>query len=203
MLFRSRLLREKNIDTPDLREEIKKDGLDWSSLFFKTDHHWTPQTAFWASGKIMDRIQTKYGYDVNMSYYDRENYEYTNYKNWMLGSVGRRTGTLYDGLDDISLFNPKFDTDFSFWDLEEGSDDKVEIRKGSFWDTMYVWENLEKRADFERNTYSTYLGKDCAIARIINKKSHTGLKVLLIRESFSCALSPDRKSTRLNSSHGS
>ena len=183
------LLREKGINTLDLRDNIAEEELDWTSLFFKTDHHWRPETAMWAAGIIAKRIHDDYGYPYVPSYYDRSNYEETVYENWMLGSIGRRTGVLYDGLDDLILFNPKFKTDFSFWGRNKKGD-HIEKREGNFWNSMYAWENLQKRADFEHNTYSTYFGKDYAKAQVTNRLSHIGLRILLIRESFSCALTP-------------
>ena len=181
------LLRDKGINTLDLRDNIEEQNLDWSSLFFKTDHHWTPQTALWAAGIVMERIHKDYGFDVNMDYYDIDNYKQKTYKNWMLGAVGRRVGTLYDGLDDFTLFDPKFKTDLSFWGKNKKG---KEVREGDFWNSMYLWENMENRADFERNTYSTYFGKDYSQALVTNHMCHNGLKLLMIRESFSCALTP-------------
>ncbi|MBR0127591.1 MAG: hypothetical protein IJL99_04955 [Firmicutes bacterium] len=181
------LLRDENIDLIDLREEIEAAGFDWSSLFFKTDHHWTPKTGLWASGLIMKHISEKYGFEINEDYYDYDNYKSHVKENWMLGAVGRRTGAWYDGLDDIEILEPKFDTDFSFWAV---SDAGVETRGGNFWNTMYLWDNLKTRSDFVNNSYSTYIGKEFAINTIKNKKAHNGLKVLLIKESFSGVLMP-------------
>ena len=183
------LLREKGVNTLDLRDNIAEEGLDWTSLFFKTDHHWKPETAMWAADIIAKRIHDDYGYPYDPSFYDPDNYDKKVYENWMLGSIGRRTGVWYDGLDDLTIFDPKFKTDLTFWGKNKKGDD-IDKREGTFHDSMYDWENLQKRADFERNTYSTYLGKDYAIAEITNHLSDSGLNILLIRESFSCALTP-------------
>ena len=181
------LLRDKDVDLIDLREEIEKARFDWSSLFFVTDHHWKPKTGLWASGLIMKHLSEKYGYDINESYYDYDNYESHVKKDWMLGAVGRRTGAWYDGLDDIEILNPKFDTDFYFWGV---SDNGEEIREGDFWHSMYLWDNLKTRSDFVNNSYSTYIGKEYSINTITNRMAKNDLKVLIIRESFSCVLTP-------------
>ncbi|MBQ0041378.1 MAG: hypothetical protein KBS56_05050 [Clostridiales bacterium] len=181
------LLREESVDTIDIREEIEKAGLDWSSLFFKTDHHWLPTTGLWASGIIMEHLGDRYNYPINKSYYDYENYDSEVHENWMLGAVGRRVGVLYDGLDDIEILNPKFQTDF---DLVGISDAGTDHRAGSFYDSMYLWDNLKNRADFVNNSYSTYIGKEYSIATVENKLNKNGMKILLIRDSFSCAITP-------------
>ena len=181
------LLREKGIDTLDLRDDIKEQNLDWSSLFFNTDHHWTPQTAFWAAGVIMKRIQKDYGFSIDEDAYDESNWKLKTYENYMLGAIGRRTGVFYGGLDDFTLYDPKFKTDFTFWGSSKNGED---VREGDFWNSMYLWENMEKRADFEKNTYNTYLGKEYGLFEIQNHRSDNGLRILMIRESFSDALAP-------------
>lgn len=182
-----RMLRDRAVDTIDIREEIEKAGLDWSSLFFKTDHHWLPTTGLWASGIIMDHLGDRYHYPINMDCYEYENYSSEVHEDWMLGAVGRRVGVLYDGLDDIEILNPKFKTDFDFVGVSDAGTDH---RQGSFYDSMYLWDNLEKRADFVNNSYSTYIGKEYAIATVENKLNKDGMKILLIRDSFSCAITP-------------
>ena len=181
------MLRERNVDLIDLREEIEKAGFDWSSLFFKTDHHWTPKTGLWASGLIMNHISDKYGYEINEEYNEYDNYKSHVKENWMLGAVGRRTGAWYDGLDDIEILEPKFDTSLSLHGLcSEGVIDQ----EGDFWHAIYYWDQLKKRSDFERNAYSTYIGHEFRICTIKNRMPVNDLKVLVIRESFSCVLTP-------------
>lgn len=181
------LLRDKKISTLDLRDDIEAQGLDWTSLFFNTDHHWKPETAFWAADVIMNRISKDHGYEINEALYDEDNWEKTVYENYMLGSVGRRTGIFYDGLDDFTIYEPKFENDYSFWGSSKKGED---VREGNFHDSMYLWENMEKRADFEKNTYNTYLGKEYGLFEIKNHLSDNGLRILMIRESFSDALAP-------------
>lgn len=181
-------LRNAGVDTIDIKEHIYAEGLDWASLFFKTDHHWTPLTGLWASGKIAEHIGEKYGLDIDMSCYDPENYDTVVYKDWMLGSLGRRTGAWYVGVEDFYLLNPKFETDFDFWGKVGG--DKIE-RSGSFWDSMYDFSKLEgKKASFNVNTFSTYTGGQYKTARWTNKLAKNDFKVLMIRDSYSDVVVP-------------
>jgi len=183
------LLRDKGVDTLDIRALIENEGRDWTAQFYNTDHHWRETTAFWAAGELMKKIHDEYGFEYNEEYYDEDNYDLIRYDDYMLGTVGRRTGIFYAGLDDFVLFRPEFDTSFEFKARGNNKKDSLE-RRGSFYDTMYIWENLEKRADFERNTYSTYTGKNFQRIDIHNDLIDNGLKILMIRESFTCALLP-------------
>jgi hypothetical protein len=45
-------LKNKGINTLDFRELMKEDGKYTEDSFYKTDHHWKVQTAFWAFTKI-------------------------------------------------------------------------------------------------------------------------------------------------------
>ena len=181
------MLDKNGVNYLDLREEIEKDNLDWTDQFFYTDHHWRPATGLWASGKIMKRIKEDYGFDINMDYYDKKNYNSKWYRNYMLGAVGRRTGYWYSGLDDFELLTPKFETDFDFWGK---SRDGIKKAKGDYNKTMIMKENLDSRADFEVNTYATYIGKNFARNVIKNRKIKNDLKVLWYSESFSGVLIP-------------
>ena len=182
-----KLLRENNVDTLDIRDYIKEQNLDWASLFFKTDHHWKPTTGLWASGIMMQHVADTYGLDVDMSCYDLDNYEVTTYKDWMLGSIARRTGAWYDGVEDFDLLNPKFETDFSFKGKRSGETVK---RSGPFWDSMYDFTNLEEKATFDFNTYSTYTGGQYRVAHFVNKNAKNDYRILMIRDSFSCTTTP-------------
>lgn len=53
------------IDTLDLRESIKQDRIEHYSMFFKTDHHWTPKAGLWAFGKISKKLNEDYGFDID------------------------------------------------------------------------------------------------------------------------------------------
>ena len=47
------LLEQAGVPYLDLREEMHKDGLTVTDDYYSTDHHWKPQTGFWAYTKIL------------------------------------------------------------------------------------------------------------------------------------------------------
>ncbi len=54
-------LRKAGIDCLDLRERITAENLDHASLFFRTDHHWTPSAGLWAANEVAAHLHDHYG----------------------------------------------------------------------------------------------------------------------------------------------
>ena len=105
-------LREAGIEVLDIRECMKKDGMDLYDYTYITDHHWTTEGCFYAFSHITDWIEKETGVTVNSNVTNLENYEIETYKNWYLGSYGLRTGEIFSGVDDYELIIPTFDVEF-------------------------------------------------------------------------------------------
>ena len=107
-------LEENGIPYLDLRENLSESGRDLSEAFYVTDHHWTIQTAFWAAGELSDWLNESFGEDLDADdfYKDESNYNEITYEKISLGSMGRKTGRYYAGVDDFTLIYPKFDTSY-------------------------------------------------------------------------------------------
>lgn len=95
----------------DLRQNLLKDKDSWYDRFYKTDHHWTSQAGFEAYQSIARWIKDNTDIPIDERAADIENYDLEDYKNCLLGSWGQRTGSLFSGADDITLFVPKYETD--------------------------------------------------------------------------------------------
>lgn len=176
---------EGTVDYIDLREEIYNAGIDQYDFFFKTDHHWTPEGAFWAFGTISEVLNEEYGFDIDERYYDMENYTMEVYEDWCLGSQGRRVGTLLAGVDDISLITPNFETDFIF----EAIYDDV-YKTGTFVEALLDYENIEIKDYYNLDAYSVYTGANSELKSITNTLNSDGKKVLFVKDSFARVLSP-------------
>ena len=178
-------LSREEINFIDLRKSIKKDKIDHYSMFFKTDHHWTPRAGLWAFGKISKELNENYGFNIDSELWNEKNYNIKTYKKSFLASEGKRTGIFYTGLDDFDIITPKFKTNFEF---------KVEsqniYREGEFKKSLLDF-NMFKTSDyFNAWTYSTYSGGDYGFLNIKNKTNNNGKTVLLIRDSFACVVTP-------------
>ena len=103
-----------------------------------------------------------------------------------LGSYGKKVGTYFtwNGADDFDLILPKFKTD-----MTECQPFKNEIKNGAFEDTVLYKQHLEKNY-YHTNNYCTYSGGDFRLQIMKNNLNTNGKKILLIRNSFACAVSP-------------
>ncbi|HYE12485.1 MAG TPA: hypothetical protein VEF53_20145 [Patescibacteria group bacterium] len=173
------------VKTLDLRETINKEGMDYGSLFFNTDHHWKPEAGLWATSVIAETLEEDYGFTLDDSLFDFYNYEITTYKRWFLGSQGKRVGTGYAGVDDIELIIPKFETNFAF-----SIPSKEVTRAGNFSETMLFMENIEKMDYFNLDPDKVYTGANYPLNIIYNKNSDNKKKILLVRDSFSRVVAP-------------
>lgn len=158
---------------------------DRADLFFRTDHHWKAEGALFATSVLMDALEEEYGFAVNEAALDERNYDKTVYENYFLGSQGKRVGSLYAGVDDFTVYTPCFETSFRYLVPERGWE-----RTGSFNEALCFSERLETKDWYGGNPYTYYSGGDYGIATMVNENNPAGPKVVLIRESFSCALAP-------------
>ena len=179
------------VNTLDMRTQIEKSGLDWYSLFFRTDHHWKPTTALWASQRLCEVLNGNYGFKIDTCLLDISRFSQTTYKKRFLGSLGKRVGRFYAGVDDFTLVLPKYDTDmvFSSRDLSDNylSGDET-ARSGSFEDAFIFKPYLDKDL-MNINTYASYSGNDYPETVTKNNRISDG-RILLIRDSFCDTAAP-------------
>lgn len=174
------LLRENNVPVLDLRDEMLKEGIKHEDAFFKTDHHWKAETGFWAYTKIVDYLtQEKIIDSIDPMYTDINEYNLVIYKNWSLGSFGKRTGSYYAGVDDFTVITPKFETNMSI-DIPSKSIN----RKGTFADVCL--DTTSNRLDyFSSNPYEIYGHGNKDFKSYRNESAPINLKALFIGDSFS------------------
>jgi hypothetical protein len=176
-------LKQNNIDTLDLREEIQKDRIDHYSLFYKTDHHWNIRGAFYGYTKVLDKISSILNTDINEDYTNINNYKSTIYENIFLGSRGKRVGPYYGGVDDFEILTPKFETNLT---LEIPT--KKIFKEGSFEDSLLFKENLVKDY-YNTHPYRTFLKGESESVKIKNNISNNNKKIFIIKDSFTRPLS--------------
>ncbi|MEG1857144.1 MAG: DHHW family protein [Pseudoflavonifractor sp.] len=179
------VLRSRGIAALDLRPVLAAAAADPATppLFFRTDHHWTPEGAFLGYQALSQTLAQDYGFPVSPVFTDADRYTKTVYEDWFLGSQGKRVGTLYAGTDDITLWTPDFETGFTYTTADA-------VREGPFASSLLFPERLEPKDYFNGNPYTLYAGGDYPIATIENHLNPDGPKILLIRESFACAITP-------------
>ena len=154
-------------------------------IFYRTDHHWTPEAAFTAHQTLAQVLESDYGFTIPEENTDTAAFTRTNLSDFFLGSQGKRVGSLYAGVDDIEIWKPNFDTDFTYsipiYDME---------RTGPFEESLLFPERIEEKDFFNGNPYTLYAGGDYPMARIYNELSPDRPRIMLLRDSYACVLTP-------------
>jgi len=179
------ILKNNNVPFLDLREELDKDGISYSDAFYVTDHHWKPEIGFWAYTKIVDfLVDNKMMGQIDPMYTDFNKYNIELYKDFFLGSSGKRTGSYYAGVDDFGIVVPKDDN----W----GKDVVLEIPsigvlvKESFKDVIFDHRDFEDSPDyFIANPYGRYGYGDKDHKNYFNAASPLDQRILAIGDSYS------------------
>ena len=184
-----RILEENGADTLDLRpvfrEEAEKDPLAVEEHFFHTDHHWTPAGAFLGYQTLCEKLRKDYRFQMEKEWTDQRQFDRYVFEDAFLGSQGRRVGSLYVGLDDFEIWSPKFSTDFTYTVPLSGVK-----REGPFAASLLFPERLSETGYYETNQYTIYAGGDYLLSRAYNEKLPNGKRILILRDSFGCALTP-------------
>ena len=177
------LLEQAGVTYLDLREELQKDGISVTDAYYVTDHHWTPQTGFWAYGKMVEKLAQMGTIEpVDPFYTDPENYTFETHADIFLGSSGKRTGKYYTGVDDSILIRPNFDTDIHISVPKRN----LELQ-GRFEEVAYNTDVIHDytHPDFYGdNVYGLYGWGDTPITHWRNEHAAEQSKFLLIGESF-------------------
>ena len=180
------LLREDEVPCVDLREIEKAEGLDHYSLFFPTDHHWTPEAGLWAAGEVSQALgELDASLRADAALFDLSHYDCETYEQVFLGSHGRRVGAWYAGLDDLDVLTPRFETALRFSVPSEGIE-----REGSFQDTMLFPEKLTEEDKMNSAAYDVYCGGQYDLLRVENLLHGNGKRLLVLQDSFSLVVIP-------------
>lgn len=182
MVYLNRL----GVETLDYRQSMPNQELTYEETFFKTDHHWTVPAAFYATQELVDRIEEEFGEDLDPDdyYTDISNYEQVLYHNEMLGSMGRKTGANFSGMEDFIALWPKFEGEFYRESLRETDDEWIK-KEGSYEDVLLEKDVLTRNADiYADSPYGLYMSTIRVFEKVVNKNKPDGCRVLMIRDSY-------------------
>lgn len=179
-------LKERDINILDFRDKVDDSDLDKSEIFFKTDHHWTIESGFWAFTELVKYLEGM-GYDLDPEkfYTDSNNYNFITYPESYIGSMGRKTGVLYGGVDDFTVIYPKYKTDYQYTAISPG----VNIETfGRFEDALlngYAFNLEDYDSIMNTDKYFSYLYGNQAFVSIKNNQVNNDYRVLMIKDSMS------------------
>lgn len=170
-------INQLGIDVVDLRKTLGQ-----HLEFYKTDHHWTVESSFYAAGDVVaklkvDNVLTQ---PEVSEYFNRNQYILKSYGKCFLGSEGVKTGEYYVGMDNFNILIPKFPTNFSYKHYISGELQKD--TQGTFC-KAFVDEAILKD-DSYYNKYNACLYGGYVENIIQNNNLQTGQRVLLISDSY-------------------
>lgn len=178
------MLRNRGIDVLDSRETLSEYGME---AFFRTDHHWTIESAFKVAEAITERLDSLEGIEPDKTAVKEENWNRKTYEKAFLGAEGRRTGIYYTGLDDFSVYTPDFRTSFALSGVNRYGE--TFERKGSFEDAIMDLSKDPSKYSFEDSAYYIYWGGDYGRVSVDNREIKRGASVLIVKDSFGVPVS--------------
>ncbi len=176
-------LNRLGVQTLDLGDYLPGEGLSYEETFFRTDHHWTIPAAFEAGKILFDALNQRFGADLDGKSLEANQYRAVTYPKGMLGSMGRRTGVNFVGLEDFTALWPLYDNQYIRDTLEESG--TVTHTEGSTEETLLMLETLEQdRGVYRDSMYSLYLNGVRAYDRILNVTNPERPTVFFLRDSY-------------------
>lgn len=178
-------LNRLGVETLDLRQSIPNEELSYEEAFFKTDHHWTIPAAFYATCEVVDKINDSFGENLDpQGYYtDIKNYDIVTYRSGMLGSMGRKTGANFSGIEDFTALWPRFEGDYTRESMMQGGQSNK--KQGSFIEVLMESSVLTDKTDiYSDSQYSLYLNGLRIYEKIVNEENPEGSKIFMIRDSY-------------------
>ena len=181
-----KVLQQNKVDTIDFRQIMKQGGQYTLDSFYKTDHHWKVQTAFWAYTQFVDVLEQRFGlsFPHKAEYTDPKNFDQVTYKDAYIGSMARKEGILYSTAEDFTFIYPRFDTSFDFY-AQSGSDQLN--RQGRFEQSVAFTSILSGNGDpydADNDKFFTYMDGNPGFVDITNMNEPKGPKVLFIKDSL-------------------
>lgn len=177
-------LAHEGVATLDLREKMHEDGMEHHACFYKTDHHWLPQTGLWAARTIAEELNENYGFAADLALLEEEKFEQELYEDWFLGSQGKKVTLERAEVEDFALWHPTYDTALHIEIPSLGLDKKGEMR------VCYRYGALLNNDYYVDNAYGAYLYGDQALVRITNENNAGGKDILILGDSYDNCLVP-------------
>lgn len=177
-------LAREDIAAFDLRETLHADGLDHHAGFYKTDHHWLPETGLWAARTLARELNENYGFAADLALLEEENFEQEEYEDWFLGSQGKKVTLSRAQPEDFALWHPTYGTAFRIEIPSLGLDKTGEMR------VCYRYGALLNNDYYVDNAYGAFLYGDQALVRITNEKNEDGKRILVLGDSYDNCLVP-------------
>lgn len=176
-------LSDYGVECIDLRKSMKEQDMSFTESFYRTDHHWKTGVGLWAANEISKKLSGT-DFDYKPELLSPSQYDEKLYKDYMFGSLGMQVTLAYTDPEDISVYLPKFETDFSVNYSNAG------LKEGSFRDTMVDMSIFDKKNYYDFSTYSAYFYGVSSLVSIENRLADNDTRILFVSDSFSNCVIP-------------
>lgn len=180
-------LQARDVPVLDLRDafrdELKKSG-DSSAFFYRKDHHWNADAGLMAARLISGDLNDRFDLSLKVDNLDEKKMGREVYPNAFVGEMGMKALGKFGGRDDFIRRFPLYDTHFRFIcpqiDLDETGGFEVFTNEARLNDIP---------CDYGTSLYYYYMYGNYCHDEIFNKDVSNG-EMLMIKDSFSCVVSP-------------
>ncbi len=178
-------LKHSNIDYIYFNDYMPKDKNEYANMFYKTDHHWLPQTGIYANKILCSYLNNHYGYNIDTSLFEPDSYRVETSDLPFLGTLGRRVTEVYAEPERFDLYYPKYSTDLKVYDSRYN-----DYTQGDIKDTLFDYDVLSQKDLYKRLNYVFYGHGDSACYAIHNNNVNDGSRVLMVKTSFADVMYP-------------
>lgn len=142
-------------------------------MFFRTDHHWKPETALTAVEIVSKDINYKNGYHIDTDKFNADLYEKKIYTKSFLGSQGKKVTLSQVEPDDFILLRPKFAVNVNLkipsFNVDVTGDFDIMLNP-------CMYENISGMQLYSANAYGGYLYGDWSVLKIHNYDNNVAHK---------------------------
>ena len=177
-------LNDFGVDNYDLREAVHKENRSHHKMFFVTDHHWLPESGLWAARYISEVLNYKYDGLIDISLFEENRFSKKVYRQWFLGSQGKRVTLANAKPEDFRLLYPKYSTRFHY----EIKNKRINL-EGDF-SMLYNMDLFKNRNLYGPSVYDAYIHGDQPLEKIENELSKNDMHVLIVHDSFGDVVVP-------------
>ncbi|MCC8358186.1 MAG: hypothetical protein LJU34_10265 [Oscillospiraceae bacterium] len=166
------------VNNIDMDAWFEENGWSMEDVYFITDHHWMPQAGLAAARVTMELLSQQGLAEYDSTLLEDESWTVTVLEDWFLGSHGKRVGTLFVGVDDLSVYTPNFATNYSYSGLPEGS------TTWRYSDSILNLSYMENKNYFGSDPHCIYLYGDYPLQVVTNPDACNDMRVLVVGDSF-------------------
>ena len=174
-------LRAHGVEVLSFIEKFAENNIPPETQFYRTDHHWTTETAFEAFRIVLPYLNERFGWSLNTALCDSHQWQALYQPQSFLGSIGRRVGEELAGLDDYTFLEPQFETAYNIY--YPPSSTEVPYWTGNFHQTI-VRDSLLYSEDVSANRYASYFQYDYGELIIENLSADNDLHIAILKDSF-------------------